>query len=754
MPATINADNGVVSGSAGVKTTADTSGVLALQSNGATGLTLGTDLVTTLAQPLPVGSGGTGATSLSGITVGTATSATTATNIAGGGAGRVPYNTGSGATAFTAAGTAGQVLTSAGTSAPTWSAAPSPVPEFVASGSIASAGLAVSLRSDGKVEVTTGTNPSASVGTPVSPNNSATTINRITSVYDPVNSKVVVAWAISGTGQAAVGTVSGSTISFGSSANFISESVDNLTASYDTANSKVVLVCRGNSNYLRAVVGTVSGTSISFGSVANQNDTIQHPRSVYDSVSGKVVIVASNYAASDSGNIYLATVSGTSISISYAGSLGNFVDQPTVVADTANQKIVVFFADTNNSSRGSAAVGTISGGSISFTGGRTVFDSTTSNNFYSLYLPSIGASVVINDGEVRLCTLSAGVPTFTASTIFSASNSEFASVVYNSGTGKIVIVYKENGTSTGKYASGTLSSSGVTLDTAVTWLNTNPQYVAAVYDPSSTKVVPAYVNGSSGNGFSVAIQVAGVVTNANTFIGFSQSSAADGATLKVATEANIDANQTGLTANSQYYVNFDGTLTTTVTAYPLAGTALSATRIQVATAPEFAPAATGSWIFIGSVSASSSSTVDLTGVDNTYDNYVIVGDQIQVSEVQLGMKIGIDGTFVDAGYSFHVTNTTPSSNSYVALAANNIDRTVVIPYTQQNAAFVLYFSGARAAVKKTMHWTGGSSVSTTDMRMAHGSAILNNTGLVTGFRFSASSGTIGQGNFQLYGIKN
>jgi len=44
MPSTINADNGVVSGSSGVKTTADTSGVLALQSNGSTGLTLDTSL--------------------------------------------------------------------------------------------------------------------------------------------------------------------------------------------------------------------------------------------------------------------------------------------------------------------------------------------------------------------------------------------------------------------------------------------------------------------------------------------------------------------------------------------------------------------------------------------------------------------------------------------------------------------------------------------------------------------------------------
>jgi hypothetical protein len=44
MPSTINADNGVVSGSSGVKTTADTSGVLALQSNGSTGVTLDTSL--------------------------------------------------------------------------------------------------------------------------------------------------------------------------------------------------------------------------------------------------------------------------------------------------------------------------------------------------------------------------------------------------------------------------------------------------------------------------------------------------------------------------------------------------------------------------------------------------------------------------------------------------------------------------------------------------------------------------------------
>jgi hypothetical protein len=52
------------------------------------------------------------------VTVGNATNATTATNLAGGIASQIPYQTGAGATSFIANGTAGQVLLSAGTSAP------------------------------------------------------------------------------------------------------------------------------------------------------------------------------------------------------------------------------------------------------------------------------------------------------------------------------------------------------------------------------------------------------------------------------------------------------------------------------------------------------------------------------------------------------------------------------------------------------------------------------------------------------------
>jgi hypothetical protein len=95
---------GVTTASTGAFTTVSASGVI-------------TSTVTTGTAPFTVAST-TQVANLNAATAGTAGSATTATNLAGGVASQIPYQTGSGATAFIANGTAGQVLTSAGTGAP------------------------------------------------------------------------------------------------------------------------------------------------------------------------------------------------------------------------------------------------------------------------------------------------------------------------------------------------------------------------------------------------------------------------------------------------------------------------------------------------------------------------------------------------------------------------------------------------------------------------------------------------------------
>ena len=90
--------------SSGIVQTADTSGVLQLQTNGTTALSISTGQVVNFTNAPTVAGG--------------SFTATTATNLAGGTAGVIPFQTGSGATSFTAAGTTGQPLLSAGTGTP------------------------------------------------------------------------------------------------------------------------------------------------------------------------------------------------------------------------------------------------------------------------------------------------------------------------------------------------------------------------------------------------------------------------------------------------------------------------------------------------------------------------------------------------------------------------------------------------------------------------------------------------------------
>ena len=80
MPNTINADNGVVSGFAGVRTTADGTGNLALQSNGNTVLTLNTANAATFAGAVTISGATTqtGAANFSSAVTITGASSTTA----------------------------------------------------------------------------------------------------------------------------------------------------------------------------------------------------------------------------------------------------------------------------------------------------------------------------------------------------------------------------------------------------------------------------------------------------------------------------------------------------------------------------------------------------------------------------------------------------------------------------------------------------------------------------------------------------
>ena len=85
-----------------------------------------------------------------------------------------------------------------------------------------------------------------------------------------------------------------------------------------SGDGKFVIANKGSGNG-RARVATVSGTSVSFGSDATfTTNNIDYASVVYDSANDKIVVVWADGGNTDSSTYVVGTVSGTSISFGTA----------------------------------------------------------------------------------------------------------------------------------------------------------------------------------------------------------------------------------------------------------------------------------------------------------------------------------------------------------------------------------------------------------------------------------------------------
>ena len=456
--------------------------------------------------------------------------------------------------------------------------------DFVASGTLGS-GVTVVLKADGTVEVVSGA--AEGVGTPVVFDTGNAQFTSAT--YDSNSNKVVVAYrdqSSTGYGTAVVGTVSGTSISFGSSVYFNSSATFETSATFDSNSNKVVIVYRdnGNSNYGRAVVGTVSGTSISFGSTVLFNSAYsQYMAATFDSNSNKVVVAYLDGGQAFYGTAKVGTVSGTSISfgsaVVYESSSAPFT---RMAFDSNSNKVVITYYDAGNSNRGTAVVGNVSGTSISF-GTAVVFQASlvvyppvtfdsNSNKIVIAYQNS-GNS---NYGTAIVGTVSGTSISFGSAVVFNSAFSSYESAVFDSNTNKVVVAYADGGT-TGKVIVGTVSGTSISFGSPTTFNSAATSHLSATYDVTNSKVVMAYADdGNTQDGTSVVFQVG--ATNSADFIGITDQAIADTATGAVIVQGGVSEKVTGLTTGSDYYVQSDGTLSTTVSSAP-AGRALSTTSI-------------------------------------------------------------------------------------------------------------------------------------------------------------------------------
>ena len=192
-------------------------------------------------------------------------------------------------------------------------------------------------------------------------------ITECAGTFDSSNNKVVFAYADSGNsgyGTAVVGTISGDAITFGSPVVFESADSQGIRATFDSSNNKVVIAYAdfGNSGYGTAIVGTVSGTSISFGTATSfHNAAFVRGAITFDSSNNKVVVVYGDSGNSSYGTARVGTVSGTGISFGTEVVFNSGgTDEMSATFDSNNNKVIFTYADDANSGRGSVCSGTVS----------------------------------------------------------------------------------------------------------------------------------------------------------------------------------------------------------------------------------------------------------------------------------------------------------------------------------------------------------------------------------------------------------
>ena len=467
--------------------------------------------------------------------------------------------------------------------------------DFVASGTLSS-GVTVALKADGTVEAVAETSVSESLGAKTNFENAD--IGEINAGYDASNGKIVVAYYDTGNsnyGTAIVGTVSGSTISFGTPVVFESALAGAISVAHDPASGKMVIFYydAGNAIYGTAIVGTVSGTSISFGSavVFNSANT-NHISSTYDSTNNKIIVAYKDSGNSNYATAIVGTVSGTSISFGAEVVFQSSGCNGTSCSyDPVNQKVVAFNRDSGDSNKAKAVVGTVSGTSISF---GSVVAITTDRADYpaSVYDPISGKVIFIfadsvnsGYGTAVLGTVSGSSISFGSEIVFSTVESRYFSIAYDSIANKIVIAYMIASNSYGSYVVGEVSGSSISFGAAQTFEanSTGNSPRVALYDATAQKVVITYKDGSASPSFIGAakvLQVGYTATNSADFIGITAEAISDTATGPVNVYGGINEAQTGLTIGSDYYVQDDGSLSTTASSVK-AGQAISATTINM-----------------------------------------------------------------------------------------------------------------------------------------------------------------------------
>mgnify|MGYP003651265944 FL=1 len=474
--------------------------------------------------------------------------------------------------------------------------------DFVATGNLAS-GQAVALKTDGTVEAVTGAAGSPVTGAEATVVGATSTNQRPVIGYHLASNKVVVFWA--GTNQylyASVGTVSGTTVTY-ATAQVITSAVrvpNNVI--YDPDQEVLIVDVNNNGQGWFQAFSVSSGGTLTNGSevyYSAYDMKLGWGGFSYDTTANKTVFAFGgngSYFSDAYGFVFSMTCSGTTLTLNTSSThvfASVNVNLATVSYDPVANKHIVYYQN--------GAVGTYHATSVtvsgnSFTSGTTITPTGfkgESTAYSFTYSPVAGKHILFvydptdsKSSSAIAFNISGSNITYGSPLEYRTNDARYAVGVYDTASDRVIAVSATSGGAAYWYVltinnltltaatGGTIAASNVNVSAGL-------EGIFVAYDSTSRSVVTSYngvLYGSPLGPFSRVLKT--FAFPAIPVIGITSEAISNGATGAINTFGGINTAQTGLTIGSDYYVQTNGSLSTT-TSTAKVGQAISATTINL-----------------------------------------------------------------------------------------------------------------------------------------------------------------------------